>query len=212
MSQAKAEILARVRTALGRSIAGAVPAEGMRGRADSSRPTWQGSHIERFLDRFERAAGTWTRIDTAGHIPAATADYLQERSKVRLRLSGQALLQGLRWPAGWEVAVEPQDIGAWPVAMSVAELGVAESGTLILTSGPESPSASHFLAEDHLIVLQIADIADYLEELWERMRTAGRDLPRVVNMITGPSRTADIEQTMQLGAHGPRRVHLLLLG
>ncbi|MDN5850066.1 MAG: lactate utilization protein [Nitrococcus sp.] len=53
---------------------------------------------------------------------------------------------------------------------------------------------------------------DYLEEVWERLLAQGERMPRAVNLITGPSRTADVEQTMQLGAHGPRRVHLLLIG
>lgn len=212
MSQARAELLARIRAALGRGMQSAGPDQDMRRRVGSSRPIWQGSRIKRFLVSFESAGGTWAQIDTAERVPAATANYLRDRSRVRLRLSGQALLQDLRWPAGWEVAVEPQEAEAWPVAMTVAELGIAETGTLVMVSGPESPTAIHFLADDHLIVLQIADIVDYLEDLWQRLQAAGRDMPRVVNMITGPSRTADIEQTMQLGAHGPRRVHLLLLG
>lgn len=73
------------------------------------------------------------------------------------------------------------------------------------------PAGGHFLADDHLIVLYSHDIVDYFEEVWERLAATGPSLPRATNMITGPSRTADVEQTLQLGAHGPRRVHLLLI-
>lgn len=118
----------------------------------------------------------------------------------------------MQWPANWEVDVEPQDAAAWPVAIAVAALGVAETGSVVMTASPECPSASHFLPSDHLIVLQAGHIVDYLEEVWERLQAAGQTMPRAVNLITGPSRTADVEQTMQLGAHGPRRVHLLLIG
>ena len=57
-----------------------------------------------------------------------------------------------------------------------------------------------------------ADLGPY-EDAWDRLRAAegeGR-LPRTVNFITGPSRTGDIEQTIQMGAHGPRRLHVILV-
>ena len=50
-----------------------------------------------------------------------------------------------------------------------------------------------------------------LRDLWARLRMESRGMPRALNLITGPSRTADVEQTIQLGAHGPRSVHVILL-
>ena len=212
MSSARARILASVRAALGASATMA-SSHGATARVSpaSSRPQWQEPRLERFLDRFEQAAGSWARLDTAQGIPAAIAEYLRDRPTVRLRLSGQPLLQELQWPADWEVGVNPLDAAAWPAAVAVATLGVAETGSLVMASSPACPAAGHFLADDHLIVLRSHDIVDYLEEVWERVAAAGHPLPRAVNMITGPSRTADVEQTLQLGAHGPRRVHLLLI-
>ncbi|MDN5870786.1 MAG: lactate utilization protein [Nitrococcus sp.] len=211
MSSAKTRILASIREGLGRRAPS--EAEDTAGNPPpSSRPRWREPRIERFLGCFERAAGSWARIETADQIPAAAADFLQGQSAVRLRLSGQPALQNLRWPADWEVKVDPQDAEAWPAAIAVAALGVAETGSVVMTSSPECPAAGHFLPDDHLIVLQARHIVDYLEEVWERLQAPGQSMPRAVNLITGPSRTADVEQTMQLGAHGPRRVHLLLLG
>jgi len=51
-----------------------------------------------------------------------------------------------------------------------------------------------------------------MEDAWALLRAERCSLPRATNIITGPSRTADVEQTIQLGAHGPRRLHVLLMG
>ena len=91
--------------------------------------------------------------------------------------------------------------------------GVAANGTFMMASGPASPTTLNFLPETHMVVLRTADIAGCYEDAWDRLRAAqdGEPLPRTVNLITGPSRTADIEQTIQLGAHGPRRLCILLV-
>ena len=98
-------------------------------------------------------------------------------------------------------------------AVSHAFGGVAETGTLIMASGPENPSTLNFLPDNHIVVLSAGDVAGDYEAVWDKLRTAygkGR-MPRTVNMITGPSRSADIEQTLLLGAHGPRRLHIVIV-
>jgi L-lactate dehydrogenase complex protein LldG len=87
---------------------------------------------------------------------------------------------------------------------------VAETGTLVLTSGPESPTTLNFLPDTHIAVVNRSQITGRYEDVWDKIRDNGA-LPRTVNMISGPSRTGDIEQTIQLGAHGPRRLHILIL-
>ena len=64
------------------------------------------------------------------------------------------------------------------------------------------------------MVLFADDIAGDYETVWRRIReTYGEGkLPRTVNLVTGPSRSADIEQTLILGAHGPRALHILVVG
>jgi L-lactate dehydrogenase complex protein LldG len=90
---------------------------------------------------------------------------------------------------------------------------VAESGTLVLVSGPENPSTVNFLPDNHIVVLATKDITGDYESVLARVREVyGRGaMPRTVNFITGPSRSADIEQTLLLGAHGPRRLHVVLV-
>ena len=92
--------------------------------------------------------------------------------------------------------------------------GIAETGTLALTSGPDNPTTLNFLPEHHIVVVAASDIAPDLETLWQALREGRGDgsMPRTVNLVTGPSRSGDIEQVLLLGAHGPRAVHIVIVG
>ncbi len=83
----------------------------------------------------------------------------------------------------------------------------------MLTSGPERPTTLNFLPETHIVLLTADQVVGGMEEAWAKLRERyGRGvMPRTVNLITGPSRSADIEQTLQMGAHGPRRLHIILV-
>lgn len=97
------------------------------------------------------------------------------------------------------------------VGLTGAFAAIAETGTLMLLSGPESPSTLNFLPETHIVVVKAGEILGSYEDGWAKLRQAAGALPRTVNFITGPSRSGDIEQTLQLGAHGPRRLHIVLV-
>jgi L-lactate dehydrogenase complex protein LldG len=98
--------------------------------------------------------------------------------------------------------------------VSHAFAAVAETGTLVLTSGADNPTTLNFLPDVHIVVVAARDVAPDFESALTRLR--GRFgagvMPRAVNMITGPSRSADIEQTLILGAHGPRKLHVVVVG
>ena len=98
------------------------------------------------------------------------------------------------------------------VGVSHGEAGIVETGTLALFSGSENPTTLNFLSENHIIVLTEKDICDHYEQVWPvvRERYGQGKMPRALNFITGPSRSADIEQTLLLGAHGPLRLHVIL--
>ncbi len=98
--------------------------------------------------------------------------------------------------------------GRAALAVSRARAGVAETGSLLLCSGPDTPTRLNFLPEHQILVLDPAQIVRHLEDAWALLDATP---PRAVNLITGPSRTADVEQTIQLGAHGPRSLHILLV-
>ena len=102
------------------------------------------------------------------------------------------------------------------VGVTACFAGIAETGTLMLVSGPESPTRNNFLPDTHIVVMRGKQVAATYEEGWARLRAARQAegpavMPRTVNFITGPSRTGDIEQRIELGAHGPRRLHIVLI-
>ena len=99
------------------------------------------------------------------------------------------------------------------VAVTGAFAGIAETGTLVTASGPDHPVTLNLLPDTHIVVLRESDIVGGYEDVWVRLRVRyGKGgMPRTVNTITGPSRTGDIEQTIELGAHGPRRMHILVV-
>ncbi|MCW5732519.1 MAG: LUD domain-containing protein [Enhydrobacter sp.] len=99
------------------------------------------------------------------------------------------------------------------VSITGAFAGIAETGTLVMVSGADHPVSLNLLPDTHIVVLREEDVVAGYEEVWARLRERyGKDaLPRTVNTITGPSRTGDIEQAMELGAHGPRRMHIVVV-
>lgn len=213
MTEAKRRILAAVRRALGNAAsadADAARAELL--RDEPPRPRWQGERIERFLQQFERAVGTYTRVTGTEAVPAAAAEFLQRIGEPpRLLLAPHPLLRDLAWPPGLETVEETGRSAEFTAALVVADCAVAETGSVVMPSGPQRPTAMNLLPDHLLVVLHATEVVDYMEDVWRRLLSRG-GLPRTVNFITGPSRTADVEQTIQIGAHGARRLHLILVG
>ena len=155
-----------------------------------------------------------TRAATPEEAVRAIADGLRAHDlPLCLRMGDDALLQSLPWDA---VALEQrfgpaeaQDRAAVSRAMTAA----AETGTLFLVSGADNPTTLAFLPESHTILIRADDIVGCYEEAFDRLRAiyGAGTLPRTVNLISGPSRTADIEQTIVRGAHGPKRLHVVML-
>jgi len=142
-------------------------------------------------------------------VPALLARYLSER-KLPMRGVCWSSLAGLPWSAaGLEMQSRPatnQDL----VGVTGAFCAIAETGTLMLLSGAETPATTSLLPESHVAVVDPSRIVATMEDAWDLMRKECKQPPRAVNFISGPSRTADIEQTVTLGAHGPYRVLLIL--
>ena len=101
------------------------------------------------------------------------------------------------------------------VSLQHAFAAIAETGTLMLSSAPERPTTLNLLPETEIVVLRASRIVGAYEEAWDLLRAerGGGEgfMPRNVMLVTGPSRSADIEQTLELGAHGPRRLHVVLV-
>jgi len=214
--RARDDILGRVRSAIGRNThnreaAVAEVRAALGSAAHGPRPPSSEGLVARFCTESVRMSSTVTEVATMDDVPAAVARYLRDHGLPN---------QGVIWPrlAGpaWAAAglsFEPraardQDL----VGVTGCFCAIAETGTVVTCSAPDSPAATSLLPETHVVVVPASRIVAGMEEAWALARDAyGRDLPRAINLISGPSRTGDIEMTIVLGAHGPYRVHILLV-
>lgn len=218
MSEGRRETMAGIRRALGVTGAerprrdavasrlaqkplGVIPARGQLAEAD---------RVALFRHQAEKAHATVSVVAAPAEVPDEVARFLRELNlPATLRRGTDPRLAALPWErTALTLAVGPSE-GADLNAISFAVGGVAESGTLVLTSGPDNPTSLNFLPDTHVVVVHAAEIAGDLEAVLHRLPEG--DLPRSVNLITGPSRSGDIEQTLILGAHGPRRLHIVVI-
>lgn len=175
------------------------------------RPAIGGDLAQRFAAKSQAMASTLVRVATLSEVPAAVAAYL-----AGLALPPRAVcwpeLGTLDWPAaGLEVAARAAH-GDDLVGITGCFCAIAETGTLMLVSGPQTAATTSLLPETHIAIVPHSSLVPAMEEGFARLRAAyGEELPRAVNFVSGPSRTGDIEQTIVLGAHGPYRVHLIMV-
>ncbi|PKR87718.1 lactate utilization protein [Pleomorphomonas diazotrophica] len=172
--------------------------------------------VELFVRKAGDVFASVARLDKRDDIPAAVADYLRTRNLPQaIRHGSDPRLAGLPWgrEAQLAVTVGPSD-GKDLAGLSYADSGVAETGTVVLTSGQDNPTTLNFLPDHHIVAVDASTIAGDYETVWTnlRRRFGAGAMPRTVNFITGPSRSADIEETLLLGAHGPRSLHILVVG
>lgn len=213
--RARNEIFARVR----RAGAGRSPAEIARELEgiDTGPPPRPASAnlAEAFLARVLRNGGS---VDLGGNRSGAVeavAGYLRAQFRSgRLVASNDARLAALPWR---EAGLLPRFGGARDgdlAAISYARLGVAETGSVVTFTGRDNPGSHHLLPEAHIVLVDLADLVASLEQAWGRIREemAARGRPRGIHFIAGPSSTADVEAQLVLGAHGPRRWHVVLVG
>ncbi len=221
MSASRNQILGRIRSNLEEAAAPMRETPDMLEKRLASRPRGiipsrvdkdAAGLVDLFVARAEKVNATVARLPSADAIPDAVAEYLAgENLPAAFRMADNPELRAVPWdkrPA-LEVKTGPSD-GADIVGLSKAVCGVAETGTLMMMSGPNSPITLNFLPETHVVVVKRSEIKAAYEDGWDLVRDKGA-LPRSVNMVTGPSRTGDIEQTIYLGAHGPRRLHILVI-
>lgn len=174
--------------------------------------------IDLFQEMAENVQATTSRVAEMADVPQAISDYLKSQNlPAQVVMAPDATLDEATWDdqrlleVRRGVPVESDQVG-----VTSALAGVAETGTLVMASGPDHPATLNFLPETHVVVLPVARVGKSYEDVWDQLRgqmpARGGLLPRTVNMVTGPSRSGDIEQTLLLGAHGPRRLHILLVG
>jgi L-lactate dehydrogenase complex protein LldG len=174
------------------------------------RPRSDWDPLARFRERATSLASTVEVVGALAGVPSAVAAYLRANA-----LPTQAVV----WPAltalDWQgngIAAQARRVREEDmVGITGAFCAIAETGTVMLVSGPETPAALSLLPETHIAVVAASRIVKGMEEGWALLRAELGAMPRAVNFVSGPSRTADIEQTINLGAHGPYRVHVLIV-
>jgi L-lactate dehydrogenase complex protein LldG len=167
-----------------------------------------------FKSEAERVQATVAEVATAADVPVEIARFLRKSNlPATLRFGDDPRLAAMQWAgAAIEIARGPSE-GDDLNAVSAAFAAVAETGTLALVSGADNPTTLNFLPDNHFVVVFAADVVADAESVFARLKAAygAGALPRTVNFITGPSRSADIEQTLLIGAHGPRRLHIVVV-
>ena len=213
---ARRRILDRIRHAQGRRGA-PTPGErraagdGIARRPVGPKPTVADDRLLHFEAQAARMSSTTERVTWLADVPAALARYLDAHGLPRRAVCWNTL-GDLDWAgAGLEVeARRPQ--GDDLVGISGAFVAIAETGTLMMLSGPDTPASMHLLPETHVAVVPADRVVAHYEDGFALVRAERGRLPRATNLVSGPSRTGDIEQTIVLGAHGPYRVHVILVG
>ncbi|MGO4572920.1 LutC/YkgG family protein [Microvirga sp. 2TAF3] len=219
---ARDEILANIRRSLGvsgketirRQIATERLERAPRGLVPARGQVSGEQRLALFKLQAEAALATVTEVETSADVPQSVAAFLRDHNlPATLRMGRDLRLTAMPWgETSLDISHGPSEGGDLN-AVSHAFGGVAETGTLVLVSGSENPSTLNFLPDNHIVVVSAKDIAGDYETVWNKVRFAfGKGgMPRTVNWITGPSRSGDIEQTMLLGAHGPRRLHVVVV-
>jgi L-lactate dehydrogenase complex protein LldG len=175
--------------------------------------------VQLFAEQARLVTTTVARVKSLAEVPAAVSEYLSSQNlPAEATMAPDRLLEAVPWTDRPLLKLKrgkpaPSD----QVGIAAPFAAIAETGTVMLLSGSDGPATLNFLPDTHVVVLPVARIVGPMEEAWGRLRAARGELsqaaamPRTVNFITGPSRTADIEQKIEMGAHGPRRQHIILV-
>jgi L-lactate dehydrogenase complex protein LldG len=212
---ARENILRRIRAANGRT--GALTAAERQAALATLRehprgplPNMSWELLPRFKERCIAMMSSVAEVNSLADVPQAVAKYLTEN---KLPLSGVCWPEfaNLDWAgAGLQIAARPAN-GDDKVGITGTYCALAENGTLMLLSGQDSHATTSLLPDNHIAIVPASRIVRAMEDSWDLLRKERGNLPRQVNFVSGPSRTADIEMTMVLGAHGPFSVHVIIV-
>jgi L-lactate dehydrogenase complex protein LldG len=169
--------------------------------------------LARFIANVQREFCTVVLLPDLAAVPGAVAEYLASQNlPTSLVMSPHPDLRAIPWFERPLLSLrEGRAEATDAVGLQHAFAGIAETGTLMLPSGPDRPTTVNLLPDTAMVLLRASRLVGAYEDAWDRLRAEQGGMPRNVMLVTGPSRSADIEQTLELGAHGPRRLHILLI-
>lgn len=158
--------------------------------------------LAQFAERAAAANADIRVLDSQNDIPQAIAEILRSRNLPAIVHVADASLE--KFSAG--MTIERTLPGPDDVALAIAPFAIAETGTLAYPASAQAPASWHFRAGFEIAVLRAKDILPHFEDVLARI-----EIPHTLNFVTGPSRTGDIEQTLELGAHGPKALAILIV-
>lgn len=179
-------------------------------RSSYTFPAPEGDLAARFMAEAKKADADVASVATREEVPGAIAAFLAAlRMPPRLHVPQNSLLRSLAWHNAPGLTLSADPPGPDDAALSEASCAIAETGTLVFASGAQQPATWHFLPGREFALIPRARIFGRLEDVFTLTNGA---LASTLNLVTGPSRTGDIEQTIERGAHGPRALHILIYG
>lgn len=214
MNSARDNIFQRIRRAnLSRAdiVTQDVLQQRMQKHSRGPQPQWSEGIIDRFVRKAEQSAASIALVKSEQDIVEQVTAYLSMHSlDGKLLCASTDLLDGLKWPEF--IKVENRSATTDDrVVLVEAFAAIAETGSVVMCSGEQTPVSLNFLPDYFLCIVRLDGVVSSIEDVWDKIRQDRSLMPRAVNIITGPSRTADVELSIQMGAHGPRMVHLLIL-
>ncbi|WP_374652114.1 lactate utilization protein C [Dongia sp.] len=170
--------------------------------------------VDLFRTMLVAAKATLDEVKTRDEVPAAVQKYLAaSNAEARIRLSPDIRVSSIPWDRVPLLEISAgRSHGKDPTSVTPAVAAVAETGTLVLQSSDQTPTTLHFLPDQHVVVISKSQIVGTYEDALARVKR-GPDgaLPRTVNFVTGPSRSADIGKILLMGAHGPKKLHVIVV-
>ena len=175
------------------------------------RPVVDGHLIEHFVDKHKAVHGTVRVVKSHAEVPAAVTEFIELHNLPYYFVIGQTdFLNRFDWPMEWKVNSRPA-CKTDKLSVTDALCAIAESGTIVSTSSPGTSSTHFYLPENNVVIFDKDQIVRHLDDALKLSSSNIRIDSRAVHFITGPSKTADVEQTIQYGAHGPRRLHAIII-
>ncbi|MEO8157265.1 MAG: lactate utilization protein [Betaproteobacteria bacterium] len=212
---ARDNILRRIREANGQQNATPGGREAVlariEGHARGPLPTMEWDTRARFRERCIAMMSTVDEVESVADVPRAVAAYLKQNNLPTSGACWPEFAQLDWYGAGLAVESRPSN-GEDKLGITGVYCALAENGTLMLLSGEDTHATTSLLPENHVAIVPASRIVRSMEDAWDLLRAECSGLPRQVNFVSGPSRTADIEMTLVLGAHGPFRVHVIIVG
>ncbi len=207
-------LLQRVRAALGRTATPQTPASPPPVDDPTARLVSSSSDlITAFMGNASAVGMHVQQAAESEAMPTAIA-LLRDAQARRVGVSEAAWVRPLQ-DAGFDVvAWASQSIDAQfdlDAGVTGVEAAIAETGSLVCISGPGRSRGLSLVPPVHIAVVRATDIIADLLDLWPRLRRDGGTLPSSAAIITGPSKTADIEGILVTGVHGPERVHVIVV-